>query len=370
MKIAIIHDFLTKIGGAEKVLALVSARFPDAPIYTLLYDPLGIKNLFKHNPRIIASSLNRRHYLLPGSKKLFLARYPQAVEEFDLSGYDLVLSFSNSFAHGVLTKPQTPHICYCYSPMRFVWDWHNEYLRENKIGFGPRGLIVRSILHKVRIWDRLAADRVDYWLTQSETARARIKKYYNADALVINPPVDLARIVPATGEPESFYLVVSRLEPYKQVDLAVRAFNGTGRQLVVIGEGSDRGRLTRMADKNISFLGYQSDDLVINYMKRSYALVFPGEEDFGLTPVESMAAGRPVVAYGRGGVTETVVAGKTGLFFDRPSVESLRETLDRLEQDYRLFEPSQCRQRAEQFSSEIFVRKLSTFIDKVINEKN
>ncbi len=365
MKIALIHSFLTKIGGAEKVLSAAHDIYPEAPIYTLLLDKNKIDGLFNDpEPKIMVSSLNKYPSILKRSKKYLLSKYSTAIEEFDLSAYDVVISFSNAFTHGILTKPSTLHISYCYSPMRFVWDWYHEYTQENNIGLNAKGLYIRKLLHDIRLWDRLAADRVDRWLVQSQTARARVKKYYRTDSTVIYPPTDIENIVMAQDPPEDFFLIVSRLEPYKNIALAIKAFSQIKRKLIIVGEGSDRKRLEKLASSNVRFLGWQSDESVRDYMKRSYAFVFPGEEDFGLTPIEVMASGRPVVAFNKGGVAETVVDGETGVLFNEPASESLIEAINRLDRSYDKFSSDKCRRRAEMFSFDNFKRSLSSYIKK------
>lgn len=355
LKIAIVHDFLVKIGGAEKVLLEIHKIFPDAPIYTLIYSESGTKRQFAGKDfDIIPSALQKLPAIIRNRPKLLLARFPQAIEEFDLSKFDIVISSSNSYAHGVITKPKTLHVSYCYSPMRYIWDWHHQYLLENNIGYGFMSMQLRKVLSRIRIWDRAAADRVDTWIAISKTVQKRIKKYYKQDSNVIYSPVDIEKIKISEKKPENFYLVVSRLSPYKKIDLAIEAFNKLGKKLIIVGEGSDLDRLKSLAKENITFLGWQSDQTVSELMSRAKALIFPGEEDFGLTPIESMAAGRPVIAYNKGGVTETVVEGKTGLFFDDASPESLVDAVERFELSFDQFSPLDCRKQAENFSSSKF----------------
>lgn len=371
MKVAIVHDFLTKIGGAEKVLALFHRLYPGAPIFTLLYDKEATRELFdRPEPIIIPSSLNSYPKMIRQNKKILLPMYPKAIEEFDLSEYDIVISFSNSYAHGVLTTPSTVHVCYCYSPMRYVWDWYHEYLQENNIGLNIRGLLIRRLLHSARLWDKVSSSRVDQWLTQSETVQARIKKYYGVKASIIYPPVNLEGIETQSNPGADYFLIVSRLEPYKKIDLAIEAFNRNGRQLLIVGMGSDEKRLKSIANHNIEFLGWQSDAAVKQYMKNSYALVFPGEEDFGLTPVESMAFGRPVVAYGRGGATETVIENKTGVLFLDQTVDSLNRAIKELDRIYADIKPGDCRAQAEKFSTEVFSSKITSFLNSSYKRLN
>ncbi len=352
MKVAIVHEFMTKIGGAEKVLLELHKIYPDAPIYTLLYDHEGTKEVFS-NCKIITSGLQKYPSWLRKKTKFFISKFASEIENFDLSEYDIVISSSNSFAHGIITKPNTFHLCYCYSPMRYVWDWHNEYLKENHIGFGPVGLVIRKILFGIRQWDKIASYRVDKWVAISNHVRKRIRKYYGFDSDIIFPPVNISDIKKSENLPDDYYVIVSRLEPYKKVDLAVKAFNASGRTLIIIGEGSDKQRLQSIAKKNIEFLGWQSDESVYEYLRNAKAFIFPGEEDFGITPVESMACGRPVIAFNKGGTTETVNK-QTGVFFDKTTPESLNIAIDNLENNYLKFTPADCRAQAEKFSSERF----------------
>jgi glycosyltransferase involved in cell wall biosynthesis len=368
MKLAIIHDFLTKLGGAEKVLQAIHELYPEAPIFTLLYDAEGTKNQFEDGYSIIPSSLQKKPALLRKPRYL-LSQLPKAIEEFDLSEYDVVISSSNSYAHGVLTKPKTTHISYCHSPMRYVWDWYHEYLQENNIGFDVKGLYIRNLLHKIRIWDYVASKRVDFWLANSKNVQKRIEKYYRAESEVLYPPVNVEGIEASNDLPDDYYLVVSRLEPYKRIETVIQAFNQSGKSLVVIGEGSQEYALKQLANDNIEFLGWQSDESVYEYMRNSKALIFPGEDDFGITPVESMAAGRPVIAYESGGTTETVIDDKTGLFFDG-TVRDLNDKVDKLEKNYFEYSSTNCRKQAEQFSKEVFKNKLTDFVSAHYAKKN
>lgn len=362
MKVAIVCDFLTKFGGAQRVLLALTKAFPDADLFCLLYDEQGTKGKFRGKD-ITESPLGNLPSFLKRRTKFFLSVLPKAIESFDFSLYDIVISSSDSFAHGVITKPLTFHVCYCHTPMRYAWDWHHEYLKENHLEKGIKSLLVRNILHKIRIWDRVAANRVDAWIANSENVKKRIKKYYQADAKVIYPPVDLDKIPYEPGsKPEEYYVVVSRLEPYKRVGLAVLAFNTLGKRLKIVGEGSELSQLKSIAKDNIEFLGWQSDKEMYEILSKAKALVFPGEEDFGITPVESFAAGRPVVAYKKGGTLESVVENKTGVFFDEPNAESLSKAVERLEEIYSSFDSQFIHKHSESFSEKYFVGEIQSFI--------
>lgn len=365
MKVAIVHDFLTKTGGAEKVLEVLHQMFPDAPIYTSLYSKGGTKGIFeKKDYTIIPSYLNKNPDWIIRKPKLFLGKLSKAMESFDFSEYDIVISSSNSFAHGVITKPKTFHLTYCHSPMRYAWDWYHEYMKENKIGFNFKGLYIRNLLYNIRIWDKVASTRTDYWLANSINVADRIKKYYGKDSELLYPPVDVKRIDINENISDDYYVIVSRLEPYKKIDLAISAFNLLKKPLVIIGTGSELENLKAHANQNIEFLGWQSDKSVIEYIRNSKALIFPGEDDFGLTPVEAMACGRPVIAYKKGGATETIIDGKTGIFFEDSTAKSISDAVELMEKNYLDFSPRECRRQAEKFSKEIFITKFQEILDR------
>lgn len=366
LKIAIVHEFLTKLGGAEQVLLVLHKMFRKAPIYTLVYDKEGTKSKFA-DCNIATSSLNKYPAKIKNYHKLLLPYCAKAIEEFDFSEFDIVISSSNSFAHGVITSPKTFHLCYCHSPMRYAWDYTNEYLKENKIGFGPKGLLVRKILHEVRIWDKASSYRVDKWIANSKNVQKRIKKYYGFDSDVLFPPIPIEAIESSENIPDDFYLIVSRLEPYKKVDLAIRAFNELKKPLVIIGVGSEEAKLKQIAKENIEFLGWQSTKSVYEYMRNAKALIFPGEDDAGITPIESMACGRPVIAYGKGGVIESVT-NETGAFFDEQTPESLAEKVVQFEAQITTFTGRKCRENAEKFSEENFIAHFQELLNKGYEE--
>lgn len=363
IKVAIVHDFLLKLGGAEKVLEQLLGIFPSADIFTLLYSAKGTDNRFE-NRNIITSSLQKNLKKTPRGFKFLLPKFAEAIERFDFSEYDLVISLSNSFAHAVITPPSTLHICYCLSPTRYLYDWKNEYLEENKLTSGLKGAVVKKILSEQRVWDQSTATRPDHYISISEHVRKRIKKYYRLDSDVLFPAVDVKNIEPNFGLPEDYYIIISRLTPYKRIDLAIEAFNETAENLIIIGSGDDLKRLKGLAKNNIEFLGWQSDDSRLEYLKYAKALIFPGEEDFGLTPVEAMACGRPVIAYKKGGVTETVRENKDGLFFEDQSKESLIEALNSFDLKQKTFDSRKIREHAEEFSLEIFKAKFINLINQ------
>lgn len=359
MKIALVHDFLVRLGGAERVLKVLAEMFPEAPIYTLVYDEKAVGSIFPAG-RVRPSQFQRRYFSGKRLYRYFFWRAPCVVEEWDFSKFDLVISSSNSFVHGIVVPSKTQHVCYCHSPMRYAWDYAHEYLEEQKMGF-LKSSIVQQLMKHVRMWDRLAADRPDVYIANSQHVQKRIQKYYRRTSEVIYPPVNLSRFQP-TKKHEDYFLVLSQLSPYKKVDLAVQLFNKIRKRLVVIGSGPQEDYLRRIAAPNVEILGWKSDEAVNEYLRYSRALIFPGEEDFGIVPVEAMACGKPVLAYGQGGALESVVEGVTGEFFYEPTVESMETGLARLILNESLYRVSRISEQAEKFSEEKFREKIRSLI--------
>lgn len=359
MKIAIVHDFLLKLGGAERVVKCLADIYPDAPIYTLLYDEKAVGEVFPKE-RVRTSFLQDYPKFVRNRHRFLTHMMPRAIEELDLDDFDLVISSSSAYAHGIVTALETKHLCYCHSPMRYAWDWAAEYQKENNIS-GLKKMLYMPLIKYLRTWDQVAADRPTKYLANSRTVRGRIRKYYDQDSDVVYPPVDTERFR-ASEKHENYFLIVSTLTPYKKVDLAVQLFNKIGRRLVVIGDGPHREYLERIAADNIDFLGFKDDETVAEYMQNCRALIFPGEEDFGIVPVEAMASGKPVLAYGKGGCTETVVSGKTGEFFFEPTVESMEDGLARLLYNEKFYRPHTIRRHALQFSKENFEKRIKQSI--------
>lgn len=355
MKVAITTDWLNSFGGAERVLMQLHTLFPDAPVYTTVHDPRGLPAEMQgwdvRTSFLQRIPFGRRYY-----QKL-LPLMPLAFEEFDMGEYDLVITTNSACAKGVITRPGAVNLCYCYTPCRYLWDLYHDYTR----GHRARALIA-PMAHWLRMWDRVAADRVDAFVSISHEVAARVKRHYRRDSEVIYPPVDVDRIVPTGEPPEDFYLVVSRLVQYKRVDLAVEAATRLGRRLVVVGDGPERKRLERMAGPTVRFLGRRSDEEIAGLYGRCRAFLFPGWEDFGITPVEAQAAGRPVIAYGRGGATETVLDGVTGILFDAQTAEALVEAVERFEAES--FDPAVCRRNAERFDSAEFRARITRAVNE------
>jgi glycosyltransferase involved in cell wall biosynthesis len=361
MRVALVHDWLNQIGGAESVLENLVALFPGAPIYTSMYWREVMPVAYRQWD-IRTSWMNR----LPGimrHHRLYFPLYPLAFEGFSLDEYDVVLSNKSGFCHGVITAPETLHICYCLTPTRYVWRYHDYALHE---GIGPvRQAALAPVLSCLRVWDRLAADRVDRFIAISSEVQRRIAKYYRREAAVIYPPVDTRCFTIAPAH-DDYYLVVGRLVPYKRIDLAVRACTQLGLPLKISGAGRDLSRLQQMAGPTVEFLGRVPDEGLCELMARCKAFLFPGAEDFGITPVQVMAAGRPAIAYASGGALDTVVEGVSGMLFHEQSVESLVEVLQRF--DAAIYDPQAIRQHAEQFDVTVFRQKIKDYVVRVYEE--
>ena len=349
MKLALVASWLNQYGGAERVLEVAHKLFPDAPVFTSTYRPAVMPKAYQ-SWDIRASFFDS----IPlANKRLLLPLYPAAFESFDLRGYDVILSITSAFAHGVHMPPGVRHICYCLTPARFLWNY-GDYVNRERIGRLLR-LGLPFFIARLRAWDRRAAGRVTQFIAISETVRERIAKYYQRDAIIIHPPVDVERFAVSRAR-DGFFLILSRLVPYKRIDLAVQAFNELDLPLIVAGDGRDRARLQAMAKSNVQFLERPSDEQARDLLARCRAFLFPGEEDFGITPLEANACGKPVIAFAGGGALETIIAGVTGEFFREPTAASLANAIRALDDDK--YDPLTMRRHAEKFSVAVFKEKL------------
>ena len=356
MKVAIVHDYLNQRGGAERVVATLHRMFPQAPIFVSLLDRASLW------PGLVGADI-RPSWMqrLPQRPfKAYLPLYPATFERLDLRAYDLVISSSSAFAKAVVTRPDAYHVCYCHTPLRCTWDFERYVARER---LGPARLALPPVIRWLTAWDRRTAARPDLFLANSRVVAERIRTLYGRAALVLPPPVEVARCTPG-GAPEDFYLVLSRLVAYKRIDLAVAAFNALGTPLVVIGDGPDREALQAMAGPHVRFLGFQPDAVAQDHLARCRGLIFPGEEDFGITPLEANAAGRPVVAFRGGGALDTVHDGHTGVFFDAPTPEALAAAVQRAET--LAWDPATLRAHAEGFAEEVFMTRLRTILARLL----
>ncbi len=356
MKVALVHEFLVTWGGSDLVVREFADVYPEAPIYTALYDRAALGDRFSDRT-VISSFLQKAPFALK-KHRLFMPFFPMAFESFDLSGYDVVLSSHHMSAKSVITPATTCHVCFVHTPMRYAWDFYHEYIA----GFGRVSRWpMRLLFHYLRAHDVAAANRVDWFVANSRNVARRIMKHYRREAAVIHSPVQASRFAVSEGV-EDYYLVVSRLVPYKRVDLAVEAFNRLGHKLLIAGSGPEMERLKSKAKPNIEFLGFVPDEKIPDLYSKCRAFIFPGEEDFGITPLEAQASGRPVIAYGAGGALETVASGATGAFFDRQTPDALEEAVRSF--DWQSVDPQRIRAHAETFDVSVFKRKIADFVEE------
>jgi glycosyltransferase involved in cell wall biosynthesis len=352
LRVAVIHDWLVTDAGAERVLTRMLHLFPQADVYSTV-NFLSEKHQYLTAGHTVFTSFIQK---LPAAHKhyrQYLPLMPLAVEQFDLSGYDVVISSSHAVAKGVITGPDQLHVCMCYSPIRYAWDLQHQYLRESGLERGPRGAAVRALLHYLRLWDVRTAAGVDLFISISDFIARRVQKTYRRPSLVLYPPVDTDAFTPGQDRGD-YYLTASRMVPYKRIDLIVEAFaRMPDRRLVVIGDGPEMDKVRALATPNVTLLGYQPFEVMREHMRRARAFVFAAEEDFGIAPIEAQACGTPVIAYGRGGALETIQEGVTGLFFAEQTPRSVMDAVFRFE-DAGELSPAACRQNALRFSTERF----------------
>ena len=360
-QIAVVHEWLVKHAGSERVVEQILQLYPHSDIFSLVeFLDDGLRHVIQH--KSVTTSFIQR---LPFAHKHFrqyLPLMPLAIEQFDLSDYDIVISSNHVVAKGALTRADQLHISYVHTPIRYAWDFHHQYLNGSGLTQGVKGAIARVMLHYLRLWDVTAANRVDAFIANSRYVARRIWKTYRRKADVIYPPVQVDRFCPQRQR-DDFYFVLSRFVPYKRVDLIVNAFAKLRRPLIIMGDGPDAEMLHHLATDNITVLPPQSDSVVTDYMNRCKAFVYAAEEDFGIAAVEAQAAGAPVIAFGKGGITETVIPGKTGLFFHEQTVESVIEAIRVFEATFQDVDPDQLRHHADQFSPERFQQQFSRYVD-------
>ncbi len=360
MKTAIVHHWLIGMRGGERVLEEMCKLYPDADIFTHVYDPERISPLIKQH-KITTSFINKlpmaaRHY------QKYLGFMPRALEQLDLSGYELIISIESGPSKGIIPDPGARHICYCNSPMRYIWDEYHTYSDS----LDPISRFIFSLVaHKMRMWDVTTASRVDAFISNSSFAAARVKRFYGRDSDVVFPPVDTSRFAPSATVGD-FFLFASQLVPYKKADLAIEAFRQIDAPLVIVGDGSERAALEKTAPPNVKFLGRVSDEKLAELYAQCRALVFPGQEDFGIVPLEAMAAGRPVIAYGKGGALDTVIPNVTGLFFDEQTPASLIGAITRFRVAEKQFNTDQMVAQAAKFSQAEFRANLKAAIDRIL----
>lgn len=356
MRIALVHDYLSQDGGAERVLLAMHDIWPEAPIFVLFHDKKKITQFVGADVR--ESSLAR----FPGVRsryQWYLPLMPLATERYNLHDFDVVLSSTSAFAKGVLTRPETLHISYCHTPTRYLWTDTHEYLADLRYGPLVKTFLL-PLIHRLRMWDRMSVDRVDHFLANSQTVARRIWKYYRRESDVIYPPVDVDQFSPS-GEIGNYFLTGGRLVPYKRFDIVVEVFNRLRWPLKIFGTGPEGDSLRRRAHSNIEFVGRISDKEKAEFLRHSRAFIHPQVEDLGITPIESMASGRPVIAFGIGGATETIVEGATGVFFRNQSWESLLDAIIHFEKG--VWNASVIRAHAEQFHRQIFQKSLKQFVE-------
>lgn len=366
MKVAIVHDWLVTYGGAERVLEQMLLIYPEADLFSL-YDfiPEGQRG-FILNKKVTTSFLQKMPFA-KSKYRSYLPLMPLAIEQFDLSQYDLIISSSYAVAKGVITGPDQLHICMCYSPIRYAWDLTHQYLEESGLNTGIKGWMAKYMLHKIRMWDYRTANGVDDFISISNYISRRIKKVYHRESSVIYPPVDLEFFKLHTQK-DDYYLTTSRFVPYKKIGMIVEAFSKMPeKKLVVIGDGPQFKKVKSLAGSNIELMGFQSRETIREYMQRAKAFVFAAVEDFGIVTVEAQACGTPVIAYGKGGSLETVIENETGIFFYRQHPDDIINAVKRFESGNVVFDPAIVHNNAKRFAEERFKREFKDFVEKAVD---
>lgn len=367
MKVALVQDWLTSYGGAEKCIEALCEVWPEAEVFTLVYRPEVFKDSIISKHKVHTSFVQR----LPLSTKFFrhyFALYPFAVEQYDLNEFDVIISFSAAFSHGVITGPEQLHICYKHTPMRYAWSGYHEYMKDPHIRTKWKNWLARFIIHRMRRWDYLAAQRPDFIIVNSQEVKRRVWKFYRREAIVINPPVEVDKITSVErGAKGDYYFTMSRMVPYKKIDLIVKTFSVMpDRTLVVASAGPEMARIRKLAKNcpNIELLGFVEEARKFELLRKARAFIFAAHEDFGIVAVEAQACGTPVIAYGKGGALETMVDGKTGVLFNPQTVEGLKEAVIRFLEMEDSFDAVAIRKHAEKFSVKIFKDKFSQFVEE------
>jgi glycosyltransferase involved in cell wall biosynthesis len=363
MKKALIHDWFNVYAGAEKCVESFTNIWDDFEVYSLIdylseEDRKTILKGKKVNTSFVQSLFKSKT-----KYRNYLPFFPLAIEQFDLNKYDVILSSSHAVAKGVLTHSNQLHISYVHTPIRYAWDLYHQYLKESELDKGLKGKLAKYFLHKIRMWDLSTINRVDYYIANSNYIARRIKKVYGRESTVIYPPVDVERFK-LYEQKEEFYLTASRMVPYKKIDLIVETFSKTNKKLVVIGTGPDMEKIKAKAGKNVEILGFQSDEVLLDYMQKAKAFVFAAEEDFGIVPVEAQACGTPVICLGKGGTKETVIDGVTGIHFQEQTVESLLNAIQIFENISNNLDVKEIRKHAEKFSKKRFEKEIESFVNE------
>jgi glycosyltransferase involved in cell wall biosynthesis len=365
LKVALVHDWLTGMRGGEKCLEVLCELYPEADLFTLLHNKGSVSATIER--REIHTSFVQHLPLAEAMYRNYLPLFPKAIERFDFTPYDLIISTSHCVAKGAIPREGALHICYCHTPMRYVWEMYEEYFGKGQAGF-PTRMLMSIVAPSLRRWDVRTSNRVHYFIANSENVRRRIQRHYHRDAEVIYPPVDASQFQLQTHD-DGYFLIVSAFAPYKRIDIAIEAFNELGERLVIVGDGPEGKALKNLAKSNIEFAGWASEKTLAGYYQRCTALIFPGEEDFGIVPVEAMAAGKPVIAYGRGGALETVMekgSNPTGIFFYEQSSQSLLNAINKFRTSS--FNPSAIRNHALQFDRSVYKAKMKSFIEQKVAE--
>ena len=368
-KVALVHEWLVDHSGSEKVLEQMLRVFPDADLFSLVeFLPDDLKPFIRHKEVttsfIQKLPLARKHY------RNYLPLMPLAVEQLDVSAYDIVISNSHAVTKGVITRSDQLHLCYCHSPVRYAWDLYHQYLGEAGLRRGLRGAVAKLMLHYLRLWDLSTVNRIDHFMANSHYIARRIHKVYRRSATVVHPPVDTEGFTLQTNK-EDFYLTASRMVPYKRIDLIVRAFaRMPDKQLIVIGDGTEMKKVRAVAGPNVTLLGFQPFAVLKDHLQRARAFVFAAEEDFGIIPVEAQACGTPVIAYGRGGSRETIINEETGVFFNEQTEDSIVGAVKRFEQIEHRLSPQVIRQQAEKFSVQAFRTAFRQVVKEAYEQKN